>query len=96
MCNATYHLLIIRDTDGHISSVPGFHFKHIPGPFDFDGRYGSAVLCRQATIGRSEARFRLTTVVVKRVHYTSRSQLTEFPLVGATYECYIVVTNAKS
>jgi len=91
----THHLLIVRDTDGHIGSVPSFHFKHVPSPFDFDGRHCSAVLGRQATIRRPEARFRLTTVVVKRVHYTSRSQLTEFPLVGATYERYVVVTNAE-
>jgi len=91
----THHLLIVRDTDGHIGSVPSFHFKHVPDPFDLDGRHCSAVLGRQATIRRPEARFRLTTVVVKRVHYTSRSQLTEFPLVGATYERYVVVTNAE-
>jgi len=91
----THHFLIVRNADGHIGSVPSFHFKHVSGPFDFDGCHGGAVLCRQATIRRPEARFRLTTVVVKRIHYTCRSQLTEFPLVGATYERYVVVTNTE-
>lgn len=91
----THHFLIVRNPDGHVGSVSSFHFKHVSGPFDFDGRHGSAVLCRQATIRRPEARFRLTAGVVKWIHYTCRSQLTEFPLVGATYERYVVVTNTE-
>lgn len=91
----THHLFVIRNSYGYVSGVPGFHLEHVPGPFDPHGGHCHTVLRRQTPVGRSEARFRLTAVIVKRIGHARRFQLTESLLVHATYERHVVVTDAK-
>jgi hypothetical protein len=95
MTEVAYHFLIFRNPDGYIGCVPGFHFKHVPGPFDFDGRHSHAVLSLQTTVRRPEACFCLATIVVKRIGHAGRFELSEFSLVSAAYESYVVVIDTE-
>lgn len=98
--NGTYHFRIVRQPDGHVFHVVGFHLEHVPGAFDSNGRDGHTVARWQASARKAEARFRGTTTVVKWIgaYWCCRSDgdnwcyLTELHLVVTT-DAHVVVTD---
>lgn len=91
----TYHFLIVRQSNGYVSRIFGFHLENVPGALGFDGRHGGAVLCGKTSSRSSKASFRVIAIIVERISHRGSFQLTKFPLVGTTDKCYVMITNTE-